>query len=146
MLLLCFIFALRKIYQVLWIVFLIPSLYILEKNLLVNKYKKQRCYYLYFMKSWKMALFFVQKFVIFNMIPNSFLIEKWETLEHARSYVCNLLNLDCENSTFVLHFSSCLKMKNQKNQMGIVFPSHFHNVMKLENSTHVKRYIFHYFL
>ena len=38
-------------------------------------------------------------FVIFNMITDSFLVEKWGTLERARRYVCkNLLNLDCENS------------------------------------------------
>ena len=80
---------------------LISSLYILEKNFLVNKYKKQTCYkknkslFFDFMKN---GPIFRSKFVIFSMIPNSFLIEEWETLEDARRYVCNLLNLDCQDS------------------------------------------------
>ena len=46
-----------------------------------------------------MAKFFLQKFVIFNMITDSFLVEKWGTLERARRYVWkNLLNLDCQDS------------------------------------------------
>ena len=49
-----------------------------------------------------MVKFFLQKFVIFNMITDSFLVDKWETLEHASRYVCkNLLNLDCQDS---IHF------------------------------------------
>ena len=39
-----FCFAIRKILQVLWKIFLIPSLYIIEKSFLVNKYNKQMCY------------------------------------------------------------------------------------------------------
>ena len=47
----------------------------------------------------KMAKFFLRKFSIFIMITDSFLAEKWGTLERARSYVCkNLLNLDCQVS------------------------------------------------
>ena len=54
---------------------------------------------LYFLTLWKMAKLFLQKFVIFNMITNPFLVEKWGTLERARRYVCkNLLNLDCQDS------------------------------------------------
>ena len=46
-----------------------------------------------------MVKFSLQRFVIFNTITDSFLVEKWGTLERARRYVCkNLLNLDCENS------------------------------------------------
>ena len=45
-----------------------------------------------------MAKFFLQKFVISNMITDSFLAEKWGTLYRARRYVCkNLLNLDCQD-------------------------------------------------
>ena len=47
--------------------FLIPSLYLLQKNRLASKYEKWR--------SWKTAKFFLQKFVIFNMITDSFLID-----------------------------------------------------------------------
>ena len=46
-----------------------------------------------------MVRFSLQMFVIFNTITDSFLVEKWGTLERARRYVCkNLLNLDCLDS------------------------------------------------
>ena len=52
---------------------------------------------LYFLTSWKIAKLFLQKFVIFNVIIDSTLVERWGTLEHARRYVCkNILNLDCQ--------------------------------------------------
>ena len=35
---------------------------------------------LHFLTSWKMAIFFLQKFVIFNMMTDSFLVDKWRTL------------------------------------------------------------------
>ena len=57
-----------------------------------------------------MAKFFLQKFVIFNMIADSFLAEKWGTLERARRYVSkNLkLNLDCQESIrFAIYQVSC---------------------------------------
>ena len=44
-----------------------------------------------------MDTFFLQKFVISNMITDSFLVEKWGT-ERARRHVSkNLLNLDCQD-------------------------------------------------
>ena len=46
-----------------------------------------------------MANFVLQRFVIFNMITDSFLVEKWGTLERAKRYVCkSLLDLDCQGS------------------------------------------------
>ena len=46
-----------------------------------------------------MAKFSLQKFDIFNMISDSFLVEKRGTLERARRHVCkDLLNLDCHDS------------------------------------------------
>ena len=46
-----------------------------------------------------MAKFFLQMFAIFNMITDSFLVEKCVTLERSRTYVCkSLLNLDYQNS------------------------------------------------
>ena len=46
----------------------------------------------------KMTTFFFQKFVIFNMITYSFLVEKQGTLSRARRYISkNLLNLDCQD-------------------------------------------------
>ena len=46
-----------------------------------------------------MAKFILQKFVIFNMITDSFLLEKRAALERAKRYVCkNLSNLDCQDS------------------------------------------------
>ena len=96
MLLLYFIFAIQKFLQILWKIFLIPEFR-------ANKYKKQMCYKenksLFFLSLWEMARFFLQKFVIFNMITDSFLIEKWGALERARRNVwINLPNLDCQDS------------------------------------------------
>ena len=54
---------------------------------------------LYFLTSWKMVKFFLQKFIIFNAITDSFIVEKRGTLESARRHVCkNLLNLHCLGS------------------------------------------------
>ena len=47
----------------------------------------------------KIGQIFLQKFVILNVITDSFLAEKWGTLERARRYIYkNLLNLDCHDS------------------------------------------------
>ena len=47
-----------------------------------------------------MAKFFLQKFVIFNMITDDILVEKMGTFERARRHVWkSLLNLDSEVST-----------------------------------------------
>ena len=44
---------------------------------------------------------FIQKFVIFSIIIDSFLVEKWRTLERARRYVFkNVLNLDYRDSIY----------------------------------------------
>ena len=46
-----------------------------------------------------MAKFFLQKFVIFNMITDSSSGKKWGTLEVVRRQDCkNLLNLGCQDS------------------------------------------------
>ena len=55
----CFIFSIRKILQILWKIFLTPSQNILEKKILVNKYRKQMCY-----KANKVRL---QKFIKFRL-------------------------------------------------------------------------------
>ena len=78
-----------------------------------------------------MTIFFLQKFVNFSMIADSFLVEKWGTLEHAKRYVCkNLLNLDCQDSV-CFAFSSWLKVNNY---LGRVFPSHFLRNLLIEFS------------
>ena len=61
-----------------------------------------------------MAIFFSQKFhsfifpyfpFVFNMLTDSFLVDKEEILEPARRYVCkDLLNLDCQDSTCFAFF------------------------------------------
>ena len=67
-----------------------------------------------------MAKSLLQKFIIFNMIIDSFLVEKLGTLEGARRYIFkNLLNLDCQdcirfsihllitrNNSFKSHFNA----------------------------------------
>ena len=46
-----------------------------------------------------MAKFFLQKFVIFNMITDSFLAKQRGVLQRARGQVCeNLLNSDSQDS------------------------------------------------
>ena len=60
-----------------------------------------------------MAKFFIQKFVIFNMITDTFSAEKWGTLERARRYIFkNFLNLDCQiikliNFECLIIYSKC---------------------------------------
>ena len=46
-----------------------------------------------------MSKFFLQMSFIFNLITDSFLVEKWRILERARRYVWkSVLNLDCQDS------------------------------------------------
>ena len=76
------------------------SIYSWNKIFLLTNVKN-KCFMrkinLYFLKLSKMVKFFL--FVIFNMITDSFLVEKCRTLERTRRYVCkNLLNFDCQNS------------------------------------------------
>ena len=75
----CFDFAIKKIFQILWKIFSIPSLYILEKKIPVSKYKKQMCYKenksLFSWHNEKWAKFYLQKFFILNVIPDSLLVE-----------------------------------------------------------------------
>ena len=77
------------------------TIFLIRTSLLTNK--RNKCIIgkinLYFLTSQKMVKFFLQKFVIFNTITDSFSVEKWETLELVRRYVCeNLLNLNCHCS------------------------------------------------
>ena len=41
--------------------------------------------------SWKMAKFLLKEFVIFNVITDYFLVEKWGTVERARRHVWKIL-------------------------------------------------------
>ena len=130
---LCFIFPIGEISQMLWKIFLILSLYILEKtiSLLTNIRNKGviRRINLCFLTSWKMVIFFLQKFIILNMITDFLLVEKWRTLEHAKRYVCkNFLKLDCRD---IICFAFCLKMKNH---LGRVFLSHSLQNVLIETS------------
>ena len=76
-----------------------------------------------------MAKYFHQKFGIFNMITDSFLVEEWATLERARRYVCkNLLNLDCQYSIRFDIFKLLI------NHLGRVSPSHFLQNVLIETS------------
>ena len=70
-----------------------------------------------------MVKFSLQRFVIFNTITDSFLVEKWGTLERARRYVCkNLLNLDCLDS---IRFDIFQLLITEENHLGRVSTSHF---------------------
>ena len=49
--------------------------------------------------SWRREKFFLQKFVTFVMIVDSFVVDKWGTLERAGRYVWkNSFNLVCQYS------------------------------------------------
>ena len=65
---------------------------------------------LYFFAVMKNGQIFLQKFVIFNMVTDSLLVEKWKTLEHVMRHVCkNSLNLDCQDSISFGIFQAALK-------------------------------------
>ena len=69
-----------------------------KKSSLTNIRNKRviRKKYLYCFDVMKTAILFLQKFVIFNMIIDSSLVEKWGTVERAMRCVCkSVLNLDC---------------------------------------------------
>ena len=84
---------------------------------------------LYFFDVMKKAIFFLQKFVIFNMITDSFLGEKWGTLERTSK----------NEETFgkSVSFPCTVKCFSTSNVSYLVL-CHF--------SLHIKKYIFHYFL
>ena len=87
-------------------------------------------------------------------------------LKHARRYACkNVLNLDCQDS---IHFGIYQVMKNHLGrvspshflqnilietsnvcfkifQISYLVPCHFLMTRRLEDSKHIKRYIFCYF-
>ena len=122
---LCFVFAVRKVLQILWKIVLILSLYIFKKYSVFDKYKKQYVINLSFLTLWKMAKFFLQMFVVFNMITDSFLVEKRRTLKRARRYVCkNLLYFDI--SIFVLTFIQLLRNKESFGKsFSVSFPAKY---------------------
>ena len=66
------------------------SIYSWKKNSLLTNIRNKRVIReinFIFLMPWKMAKVFLQKFVIFNMKKDSFLAEKWETLECTGRYV-----------------------------------------------------------
>ena len=94
--LLCFIIGFQKALQTLWETFIIPiSTYSWEKFSSRSKCIVRKIN----LSLWKMPNFFLQNFVIFDMITDLFLVEKWRTLEIASRYNWkNILNLGCQNS------------------------------------------------
>ena len=81
-----------------------------KKSILLNK-TKSKCVIR------KMAKFFLQKFVIFSMITDCFLVKKWGTLQVARR-----LKTYVVKKVFLLVF---LKLLKNKIHLGRVFPSPF---------------------
>ena len=84
------------------------SIYSLKKMSLLtnikNKYVVMKISI--FLKSWKIANFFLQKFVILNMIT----IEKWRTCKKVRLQKLNKFRLSGWYSFW--DFLTCLKIKN----------------------------------
>ena len=67
------IFGIQKALQILWKIFLIPSLFSKNTSFLTNIRNKCviREINIYILMLWKMAKFFLQRFVIFSMVTNS---------------------------------------------------------------------------
>ena len=82
----------------------------MKKSILLNK-TKSKCVIR------KMAKFSLQKFVIFSMITDFFLVKKWGTLQVARR-----LKTYVVKKVFLLAF---LKLLKNKIHLGRVFPSPF---------------------
>ena len=63
------------------------SRYNWEKISLLTNIRNKRGFFFFFVTSWKNIIFFPQKFVIFSMVTDSFLVKKQGTLERTRRYV-----------------------------------------------------------
>ena len=63
------------------------SPYIWEKISLLTNIRNKRDFFFFFLTSWQNVIFFLQKFVIFSMVTDSFLVKKQGTLERTRRYV-----------------------------------------------------------
>ena len=98
----------------------VPSIYILEKKFLVK-----RKINLYSLTSWKMTKLFLQTFVIFNMITEYFLKEKWGTCKEV--LLQKLIKSRLPRQYSFWHFSSCLKMKNYLE--NVFLPIFFKNIL-----------------
>ena len=73
-------------------------------------------------------------FIFLETIADSYLVEKWKTLEHVKRYVWkNLLNLDCQESISFGIFQVAWKRRVGKSLEG-VFLSHFLENVLIENS------------
>ena len=62
------------------------SPYIWEKIPLLINIRNKRGFF-FFLTSWEKVIFFLQRFVIFSMVTDSFLVKKQGTLERTRRYV-----------------------------------------------------------
>ena len=77
------------------------SLYFWEKISLLTNIRNKciiRKINLHFLTAWKIAKFFLQRLVIFNMIPDSFLVEKWGMCTEVRRQKYFLQNILIETS------------------------------------------------
>ena len=113
-------------------IFFSISIYSWKKSSLLANIRKKRVITkinLYFFDARKNDQIVLQKFVIFNMITESFLVGKWGTCKqvHLQKRIKFTLTL-----TYLFwHFSSCLKMKNC---FGRISPSHFLQSIFIETS------------
>ena len=146
----------------LWKIFSIPILYILHKNFLVKKYKKQRCYKenkSLFFDVMKNGLIFPSKVCHFQC-DHRFLFsrEKGNIRACKQVRLQNLLNLDCQDSICFAFFKLFKNEESLRKSFSFPFSAKcfernlnvsypvlpFLNVMKFKDSKHIKRYIFHY--
>ena len=104
-------------------------IFLKKKFLLTNIRNVIKEVNLYFSDVIEMAKFFLQLFIIFNMITDSFLVEKWgnqNMLGGASTETCQL-----SGKHLFWHFSSCLKIKNHLERVS---PSHFLQSVLIEIS------------
>ena len=109
----------RIILQILWKQFLIPSLYIFEKTILVNKYKKQTYY-----KKYKSILDVMKNGPNLSFQSLSFSIwwQAFFSSEMGNIRTCkNLQNLDCQDSNYLVFFK--LLKNEQSFGKSFSFPS-----------------------
>ena len=121
------------------------SIYFWKKDVLIKKYRKKMCYKennSIFWRHEKWQKFILQKFVIFNVIPDCFLIRKWGTLEHARRDVWkNLRILDCR----ILLLLAFFKLLENHASIGKSFSFPFLQILLIKTSKlYLKKFLISY--
>ena len=79
-----------------------------------------------FLTSWKKAKLLTQKSVIFKMITDFFLVEKWGTCKEILQQ--KLINLDCQDSTCFGIFQVALKWRTIGKSFSFPFSAKYFDI------------------